>query len=382
MNEIVKTTVIPQKSGMTNVSGIQRTPVSVRHGIHKKTRTLAALTTALLLFCLCFPLTQGVFAASEPRELPLPVEQKFNYSSGSPNETFTYRLTPVGGAPMPAGSANEYSFAISGKDKIYDLVIPFASASDGGPYKYELKCVTEGSEAGSTGYTVDKQVYIVKVWIVNSVPLATAFKKAANENNANEKTEILFTHSYTPPTSGGDPYIPPKEDTPKVDPPPPEDEDDPPETTKPPETPDTPTVPGTTEPSGPGPGAPPAAPGPETPEETPEPAETEEPAGISERPDPPAPSRPGGSLVPSGNGGYIEFDENGVALGEWHYDEDLGEWIFEEYPPPLADAPELLSPVSPWMLVLVILGIIMFIIGWLIRRRNRDEEALEGAVPE
>jgi hypothetical protein len=67
------------------------------------------------------------------------------------------------------------------------------------------------------------------------------------------------------------------------------------------------------------------------------------------------------------------FDEEGVPLGEWRYDPELGEWIFDEFPP-LAALPQtgqLRWPIP----VLSLSGMMLFILGWVMRRkRDRAEE--------
>jgi hypothetical protein len=183
-----------------------------------KTRTLAALTTALLLL-LTGLLPAGTAFAEEPKDpvtpkpLALQVKQSFAVYSGSPpSDTFEYLLTPLYGAPMPEGSDEDgYRFSISGtKTESITLNIDFPSPSaDWDIYRSSLRCVTPDR----TYYSIDRQVYRLKIWVTKSEPeptvLAVAFKEPTNEETVSEEESIKekvdlagengegFRHSYS-----------------------------------------------------------------------------------------------------------------------------------------------------------------------------------------
>jgi hypothetical protein len=211
MNEIIKKTDISDSSRnlKSNKHGFRDKPgMTIVSGIQKNIRPLTVLTAALLLSFLLFAGTALAEEIKEPvMPKPLPLSVKQILGGSPPNETFEYMLTPLYGAPMPEGSEDGYRFTISGaKTENILLPIDFPSPSSGwNIYRYNLSCVTPDREY----YTVDRQVYRIKIWVTKSEPflLAVAFKEPTNEKEMSEeesKTEKVelgeegegFRHSY------------------------------------------------------------------------------------------------------------------------------------------------------------------------------------------
>ena len=154
----------------------------------------------------------------------LTVMQTYSTSSSAAAGAFTYTLSPTNlGDPMPDGSESDgYTFTITGNNSV---VIGPWTFDDEGYYRYELYQVILRAQ---TGYTYDRRVYTIEVY-VDSLLNATMIIK--NEQNKKEE-RVVFANSYsvggtvTPP-----PTDPPETTNPPTDPP---DVTDPPGTPKPP----------------------------------------------------------------------------------------------------------------------------------------------------
>ena len=153
-----------------------------------------------IVFCVLSACVFGVMfsqtAYAAPASLPvtLTVEQEFTKpASSSAAEAFTYKLTAnEAGSPLPSGSSGgEYSFTIDGTDTA-SVGITYDHA---GVYTYELKQVIA---AEKTGYTYDKQVYTVKVYIKNGSAGLEQEILVAQKDDGSKVSGVKFTNAYAP----------------------------------------------------------------------------------------------------------------------------------------------------------------------------------------
>ena len=175
--------------------------------MHKKWRK------KLLAFCLpIICLTTIMFAGSAayaaeqtPVEVKLAVENIFSKTGTDADidETFDYVLVPAdtgnplpadAGNPMPAeaGAGTEgYAFSISGPDEA-ELAITYNRV---GEYIYQIKqTITEEK----TGYTYDKDVYIVKVYVKNYGESELVSEVIVQDSNNDKVEAVEFTNAYQP----------------------------------------------------------------------------------------------------------------------------------------------------------------------------------------
>jgi len=149
------------------------------------------------LFALVFP--QAVQAA--PNEVTLVVEQVFTKPAASmAADTFTYTLTALQhGSPMPAGSnGNTCTFTISGTDTINIGPVTYGM---NGIYSYEIKQTVVSAQIG---YTCDRQVYTVEVYVTHTAGGLQADVVVYSEKGLKVST-IAFENIYEPLAS--DPSI-------------------------------------------------------------------------------------------------------------------------------------------------------------------------------
>lgn len=159
----------------------------------KKTRWRIRRLIAWGLFFVC--LISNLFAsavlAAKTEQVSLTVRQVISSSAldAAPDQTFTYTLTPQAAAsPLPAGSdSSGYSFSITGSDQVQIGPISFGGE---GIYPYELSCRI-GTAAG---YTYDRQVYTIEVYVHSNSDLIMTVKKSDGVKAA----EIYFEHTYKP----------------------------------------------------------------------------------------------------------------------------------------------------------------------------------------
>ncbi|WP_297568772.1 Spy0128 family protein [uncultured Faecalibaculum sp.] len=117
-------------------------------------------------------------------------------SSLKPEDTFTYELTALDGAPLPAQATDgKVSFVLKGSEtKSFDIVYEHP-----GLYQYELKQIVPEKKEG---YTYDETVWTARVYVTNAtnggliadvlLPLNTQGQKA------NEDTPVhRFRNTYT-----------------------------------------------------------------------------------------------------------------------------------------------------------------------------------------
>jgi hypothetical protein len=324
---------------MNEISETKETGRAKRRGRTVPIIRLIALALPAVALSAAFALTASAAAAATAA---ITVNQVFEANSGAPppGDVFTYTLTPKSG-PYGAAETLEFTLPTGGKTGTASADIPLTFTGPG-TYVYTLSCAPP--QPGD-GYTFDGRTYSVKVVAVENRltgELPVAVNVFAGDDETFPKTAaVSFSHSYA---GGGA------------------------------ETPDRPYNPG-------GPVIPADPAGPEGPAGPTDPGDTggnADPAGPT--PPPYTPSSPGGSYVLAGNGNYIELDGNGIPIGEWRYDPDGETWIFADYPPPTANlnlggnlpqTGRLNWPVP----VLAGFGALLFVAGWLCRRRAEDYDA-------
>ena len=156
-------------------------------------RALCAAVAVAMLLIAALPAA----ALAVDNSLCFVVNQVFSASSASAhNNVFMYRLTPLeAGNPMPEGStADGYTFTIAGTDSIE---ICLAGKPGQGVYQYKLSQVVE---AGKKGYTYDRRVYTITVYVSSSNNVDIV---AENEDLTKAAT-IVFKNSYKKPGGGDD----------------------------------------------------------------------------------------------------------------------------------------------------------------------------------
>jgi len=120
----------------------------------------------------------------------LSVEQTFTTMpaalSPTPDASFTYRLTPSAGAPLPAGAGgSDYRFTITGTAAVTLGPITFPAA---GQYDYTLACLPDGR----AGYVDDPRVYTIKIDVLpGQAPLVIAYQADGDKVPA-----LTFAQSY------------------------------------------------------------------------------------------------------------------------------------------------------------------------------------------
>lgn len=156
-------------------------------------RAIVFCVLSACVFAVMF--SQTAYAAPASLPVTLTVEQEFTKpASSSAADAFTYKLTAnEAGSPMPSGSSGgEYSFTIDGTDTVSVGPITYDHA---GVYTYELKQVIA---AEKTGYTYDKQVYTVKVYIKNGSAGLEQEILVAQKDDGSKVSGVKFTNAYAP----------------------------------------------------------------------------------------------------------------------------------------------------------------------------------------
>jgi len=140
-------------------------------------------TALLLLCCLSSTLLVPMAHATGAIEVSLPVKQISSGVAAPPGEVFTYQLTPqTPNAPMPMGSDD--LFSMDGNTET-QITFRFHTA---GIYAYTLHCIT----ADLSGYTVDRQVYTIEVYISDDLRFSTVVEMKDNI----KVPELVFEHKY------------------------------------------------------------------------------------------------------------------------------------------------------------------------------------------
>lgn len=148
-----------------------------------------AAMLSIILVCFSTILISGTaYAAGRAAEVDLIVEQVFQQSGSDVkgDSRFRYKLTPVNsGNPMPANP----EIVIDGTNQSKMDTISFTQT---GTYEYEMKM--SGYPAGA-GYTLDKQVYKITIYVTKTDKFLSAQVTIQNHNNI-KTDEMIFTHAY------------------------------------------------------------------------------------------------------------------------------------------------------------------------------------------
>lgn len=145
-----------------------------------------------LLFLLCFPVVSVAYAAGTVT-VAIPVYKEI--SGGTPTEpgTFTFILTAVNGAPMPAGSANgTKSVSVSGAGNVTFGTITYDEVGD---YQYTIREIAGTNKA----YTYDSTVYDLTVQVTWAGEVGGDLKAVQYLHKDGETTKqekALFTNVY------------------------------------------------------------------------------------------------------------------------------------------------------------------------------------------
>jgi len=197
---------------------------------NKINRNVKILSVALLLICLVnIAFIKSAFA-HEHGEVTLTVRQVFknNGATAPLSETFSYRLTPESATyPMPAsetgggagssdradgsegddgvelgnsggeidntgGSANDYTFTITGTN---DVLIGPISFTRAGEYSYKLSHIT----GTRPGYTYDNEVYTLDIIVMGNL----SYNVIAYKRDGSKAANIRYEHSYERKISPG-----------------------------------------------------------------------------------------------------------------------------------------------------------------------------------
>ena len=148
-------------------------------------RVLYVIATCVMTAITLVPVT--AFAANNPPSLT--VNQVFNTSSKTVDDTFTYRLRPLeSDNPMPSGStADGYTFIIISNENIQ---IDLADYSQPGLYEYELSQIISEEKPG---YVYDKRVYTIEA----HVDAALSVIIIAKNEDGTKAADIDFENSYS-----------------------------------------------------------------------------------------------------------------------------------------------------------------------------------------
>ena len=213
---------------------------------------LMIVTIAALLFG--FGNIRQARAAGET-EIRIPYEQTYTaVNAGTQtDDTFTYRLEPIDGAPAPAEATDGITrFQVSGNTSgELILHIPFAGA---GYYRYRISAEPDGK----AGYTYEEETYTVTIMVMNASDGSLGMGPMVIQDSSLAKyISIPLKAGYQGTTPPGRPDNPQPTVTPVPDP---EDPDEPQPTVTPTPgnpvqpvtpTPDNPVQPDTPEPNNP-----------------------------------------------------------------------------------------------------------------------------------
>ena len=173
----------------------------IRHTLNNRIRGAVLIVLSILLVGL-IPI-RNVYAASH--EVEIPYRQTWTNESGQTvNESFEYRLTALGGAPLPDEATGEfYQFELKGNDSgVIKLHFPFTKP---GYYKYLVSSYIQNRDSD---YTYDEKPYELMIMVTNSENgFGTAAMTIQDESLA-KYPELPFSVAYNvgPPDPGGTSY--------------------------------------------------------------------------------------------------------------------------------------------------------------------------------
>lgn len=145
-----------------------------------------SLAGVFLCFAVLILLILPVYAASEPAEWILEVENSLTGDRPSTAESFTFVLEPVDGAPMP----EQDMITITGEGRASFPAVTYTEPED---YHYTLREVK-----GSTqGYIYDETVYNITVQVIMDDEGGLAAVVYISEEGSDLKAEkALFSNKY------------------------------------------------------------------------------------------------------------------------------------------------------------------------------------------
>ena len=134
-------------------------------------RTIEKWILSLVMICLMVGCgVMDVFAAGydDPVSVTIPYTHVYNAEKNRTNDTFNYTITPLNGAPAPAGSTNGvYTFSVKGKPgKVADKGQVELSITFPKPGEYQYKVAS--SDAAKKGFKFEKRTYTLHVYVQNS----------------------------------------------------------------------------------------------------------------------------------------------------------------------------------------------------------------------
>lgn len=135
-------------------------------------RTIEKWLLSLVMICLMIALSViDVHAAdyTDPVDVKFQYTQTYDADADRKNDTFTYKITPLAGAPAPQGSSNGvYYFSVQGvpgKKPVNGTVNLRMVFPKPGEYKYQVSAYVSNPKKG---FTYDKHTYNLHVYVKNA----------------------------------------------------------------------------------------------------------------------------------------------------------------------------------------------------------------------
>lgn len=173
--------------------------------IHMR-RSKTTLICCMLLVCIfALVVPQTVYATQATINVDITVGQVFTKSdNANAADNFTYTVTALeAGNPMPVGSVGDvYTFSLGGTS---DTSIGSITYNHAGVYTYEVKQVITTE---NPGYTYDKQVHIIKVYVRNTTDGLQAYTVIEVENGV-KVSDIAYENKYVAGTASHELMIDP-----------------------------------------------------------------------------------------------------------------------------------------------------------------------------
>jgi len=171
--------------------------------IQKVRNTKKHLTFLVLMACSL--MMTGIPAhAEETVSARLSVNQIFRVTGSTVSDEggiFTYKLTAMAeGTPMPSGSTQGgYQISLKGNQSLEMGPVIYSHT---GIYEYRLELIIDSEK---TGYTYDKEVYFITVYVKNAENDGLVTEVIAKNTAGNKVGSLDFEHTYQPLAS--DPAI-------------------------------------------------------------------------------------------------------------------------------------------------------------------------------
>ena len=157
----------------------------------KARRIIAICITLICFLAMSAPLM--VSAGSGTGTAVIKVEQIFETNEYAPEDVdcaIAFTMTALNGAPLPASAkSGVYTFVIDGTASVDTDPITFTKA---GVFSYEIKV---DPSLAAKGYTYDKSVYIVDIYVANGNNGLNA--EVTVRNGGDTKVEkVIFSNEY------------------------------------------------------------------------------------------------------------------------------------------------------------------------------------------